>query len=309
MNSLLPDNDAPLVSVVIPIFNRAAFMDEAVNSVMSQTFTNWELILVDDGSTDGSFEKAQGWAERHPDRIRCITHEGRVNRGISATRNRGNQVARGSYLACLDSDDKWVPEKLERQIAIVRRHPEVGMIGGATMYWVPAEPWQNKLQSAGGPQNEVIGPPRLFYEMYPLGTGTSPSINTVLLRRDVAERIGGWEEDFRTSYEDQAMLIKVYLTEKVYLSSEQCDLYRQHPDTIMKTELVRHHYFRQRFKYLVWLESWLQREQPGRKAELALVRSRLREKKLLICRNPVGLFTWRAIRKVGKLLGIVPTEV
>jgi len=274
-------DEGPLVSVVIPVFNRVEFLDEAIQSVIAQTYQNWELILVDDGSSDGSFEKEQQWVARFPDKIRSVTHEGRINRGISATRNRGNQAARGSYIACLDSDDMWVADRLEKQIQIVKRHPEVGLIVGATLYWHPSEPRSDQIFQVGGPKDTLIQPPQLFYDLYPLGDATSPSMNSVLLRKGVIDRIGGWEERFRTTYEDQAMLIKVYLSEPVYISSNQADIYRQHAASIMQTELVGSRYFRHRYIFLTWLEEWMRTEQPLRTAELELVRARLRDRKLL----------------------------
>lgn len=296
-------DDQPLVSVVMPVFNRVSFLDEAIESVLAQTYTHWELILVDDGSSDGSFEKETAWAARFPDKIRCIAHHNRVNLGISATRNRGTQTARGSYIACLDSDDLWVPQKLEKQIEIVNRHPEVGLIVGSTLYWYPDKPHMDRLLLAGGPNDTLIQPPRLFYEMYPMGTGTAPSMNTVLLRKDVIDRIGGWEEDFRTTYEDQAMLIKVYLSAPVYIASDQGDIYRQHPASIMSTELAGVRYFRKRYQFLKWLETWMKEEQPDRIAELELVQSRLNDRKLWAFRDPIRYNLWRVLLKTRKTLG------
>ena len=298
-------SEGPLISVVIPVYNRVDFLKEAVESVMAQTYTNWELILVDDGSTDGSFEKELEWAARFPDKIRCVTHEGRANRGISATRNRGTQASRGSYIACLDADDMWVPERLEKQVQILRKYPEVGLVVGSTLYWHPGEPRLDRLMYAGGPTDTLVQPPQLFYEMYPMGTGTAPSMNTVLLRKDVIDSIGGWEERFRTSYEDQAMLTKAYLSTPVYISSDQGDIYRQHAATVMRTELAGIRYFRKRYQFLVWLESWMKTQQPQRVAELQLVQSRLHDRKLWMFRDPVRYNIWRALLKAKRVLGKV----
>ena len=297
--------DGPLISVVMPIFNRDAFVVEAIDSVLAQTYENWELILVDDGSTDRSYEIAQEFAARLPEKIRCVTHEDRVNRGISATRNRGVEVARGEYIACLDSDDMWVPRKLESQIRILKNNPDVGMIIGATEYWHPAERHLDRVLLAGGPRDRLIQPPELFYEMYPLGDGVAPSMNTVLLRKDVLARIGGWEESFRTTYEDQAMLTKVYLSAPVYISSEVGDIYRQHPQSIMRTELIGIRYFRKRYLFLLWLEGWMRSQQPDRTAELKLVQKALKDRSLWAFRDPVRYNLWRGLLKVGRILGRV----
>ncbi len=104
---------APLVSVVIPCFNRAHLIGDAVGSVLAQTLDDWELIVVDDASVD---DLAARLRERSADpRIRLLRHE--HNRGVSAARNTGVAAARGRFVAFLDSDDAWMPHKLERQLA------------------------------------------------------------------------------------------------------------------------------------------------------------------------------------------------
>ncbi len=297
--------DRPLISVVIPVYNRDKYLDESISSVFAQTYDHWELILVDDGSTDASYEMELAYAAKHPDKIRCVTHEGRANRGISASRNRGSREARGAYVACLDSDDMWVPTKLEHQVSILNRHPEVGMVVGATKYWHPGEARLDQVLLAGGPRDQLVQPPQLFHDMYPMGDGTAPSMNTVLLRKDVIERIGGWEESFRTTYEDQAMLCKVYLTEPVYISSELGDIYRQHPESIMKTELVGIRYFRKRYLFLAWLEQWMKTTHPERSAELKLVQAAERDPELWPFRDPIRYNAFRSFKKAVRLAGKV----
>ena len=105
----------PMVSVVIPVFNAERFLAQAVQSVIDQTMGDWELILVDDGSTDQSTELAEHFAACDP-RIRLLRNP--VNVGVSETRNRGVRAARGQFIALLDSDDRWHPEKLEKQLAL-----------------------------------------------------------------------------------------------------------------------------------------------------------------------------------------------
>ncbi len=100
---------APLVSVVIPTYNRAQMVSEAVRSVLEQTFGDLEVIVVDDGSTDGTREALKP----HADKIRYLRQE---NSGVSAARNRGIAEARGSLIAFLDSDDLWLPAKLKNQV-------------------------------------------------------------------------------------------------------------------------------------------------------------------------------------------------
>jgi glycosyltransferase involved in cell wall biosynthesis len=113
------EEQSPLVSVVMPVYNSGLFLSEVIESVLDQTYGCWELIVVDERSTDDSVEIAQQYAARFPRKIRYVTHERRTNRGVSASRNLGTRLSRGSYVACLDSDDMWLPDKLEAQLSIL----------------------------------------------------------------------------------------------------------------------------------------------------------------------------------------------
>lgn len=105
-----------LVSVVIPVFNRAHTLHRAIDSVRMQDVTDWELIVVDDGSTDGSADIPASYGDA---RIRSIRHD--TNRGAAAARNTGVRAARGRYIAFLDSDDEWLPGKLRAQLDAMER--------------------------------------------------------------------------------------------------------------------------------------------------------------------------------------------
>lgn len=114
----------PKVTVLIPVYNRARFIGDAIDSVLAQTFTDFELLLVDDGSSDGSQAIIRGYDDS---RIRLIQNP--QNLGIAATRNRGIEAANGEYLAFLDSDDRALPERLAHQVAYLDAHPEVAGVG------------------------------------------------------------------------------------------------------------------------------------------------------------------------------------
>ncbi len=110
-----------MVSVIIPTYNRREFITIALNSVVAQTFQDYEIVVIDDGSTDGTREVLAPY--QHV--VRYFYQE---NRGIAAARNRGIREAQGEYLAFLDSDDYWLPSKLERQIACFKANPHFGMV-------------------------------------------------------------------------------------------------------------------------------------------------------------------------------------
>src|SRR2546427_4231674 len=111
----------PVVSVVIPVYNGERYLADAIQSVLDQTYQNLEVIVVDDGSTDGS----AAVAKRFGDAIRYVRQ---ANGGVCQARNTGISVARGTYLAFLDQDDLWLPDKLAVQVAYLESHPEVGAV-------------------------------------------------------------------------------------------------------------------------------------------------------------------------------------
>ena len=108
-------NKTPLVSVIMPAYNAEKYIRAAIESVIRQTYENWELIVLDDGSTDSTAQTVKRMAEGDS-RIRFCPNE--RNMGVAATRNRGFDLARGDYVALLDSDDVWLPQKLEKQLAL-----------------------------------------------------------------------------------------------------------------------------------------------------------------------------------------------
>ena len=118
----------PIVTVGLPFFNQAEFLDAVVQSVVSQVFTDWELILVDDGSTDDSLDVAQRWAASDS-RIRVVA-DGH-NRGLSTRLNQIARLATGQYLARMDADDKMLANRLVRQVEFLTQNPTVDVLGSA----------------------------------------------------------------------------------------------------------------------------------------------------------------------------------
>ena len=120
----------PLVSVVMPSYNTARYIQEAIESVLAQDYPHKELIIIDDGSTDGTPDLVRGYG----DRVTLITQQ---NQGSAVARNAGLQAARGEYIAFLDSDDVWLPGKLSAQVQHLERHPEIGMVFARWQVWKP----------------------------------------------------------------------------------------------------------------------------------------------------------------------------
>jgi glycosyltransferase involved in cell wall biosynthesis len=225
----------PLVSVIIIFLNTEKFLSEAIESVLNQTYRNWELVLVDDGSTDNSPAIALDYVQKYPDRLRYLTHPNCANRGMSASRHLGFQHAKGVYLAHLDADDVWLPPKLAEQVAILEAHPEAAMVYGRTRYWYswtnrPEDFRRNFVNGLGVEPNALIQPPRLLLH-YLRDKNVDPCTPSILVRRAVIEAIGGLEAPFRGIFEDMVFTDKIFLKYPVFVADACWSLYRQHPDS------------------------------------------------------------------------------
>ncbi len=198
----------PRVSVISIFYNAEPYFAEAIESVLGQDFDDFELILVDDGSTDFSTKRAQTYAADDPKRIRYLEHPGHQNRGMSATRNLGLKTARGEYVAFIDADDRWGPAKLREQVAILDARAEVDAVCGIVNYWSSWQSGKDRFQPTGHVQDRPIAPPDAAMALYPLGTAAPPSPSDLLLRRSIIEKVGGFESSFTgplQAYEDRAI--------------------------------------------------------------------------------------------------------
>jgi len=253
-----------LVSVVVPFFNAANFLEEAIQSVFAQSYRSWELLLVDDGSDDGGSQIAHRHAAGHPEAVHYLNHAEHQNRGQSASRNLGIRHAKGEYIAFLDADDVWFPRKLEEQVAILNAQPEAGMVYGASEYWSSwtgsAEDLQRDCFAKLGVPADTLIKPLVLLTLSLKATAPTPCPSNILLRRKIVEDVGGFEETFRRShlmYEDQAFLAKVYIHTSVFVSGRYWDRYRQHTDSCVSVVTRAGKKYSAGLFYLKWLSSYL----------------------------------------------------
>jgi glycosyltransferase involved in cell wall biosynthesis len=218
----------PKISVIIPFLNMHRFLADAVGSVYVQTVSDWEILLVDDGSDDGSAELAQEYARRDPERVQILIPDPSTPHGASAARNRGLQTARGEYIAFLDADDIWLPEKLERQKKILEESPEAAMTFARVRYFFDDPKEGTGWDQPFAPLEErIYHPPELTVaflrdaNIYPCPTAT-------LIRRTALAEVGGFEERFRKVRTDMAVWAKLSLRFPVRADSAFVARYRQH---------------------------------------------------------------------------------
>jgi glycosyltransferase involved in cell wall biosynthesis len=253
---------SPLVSIVIPFLNAEQFLMETMESVISQHYTNWEILLVDDGSTDGSTAIAKKYASGYPDKIYFLEHNNHSNRGAAASRNLGVSKASGALLAFLDSDDLWLPNKLEEQVAFMNGNPQVSVLCEATQYWYS---WYNPeakdpVIRIGAPADQEYTPPKLATLLYPLGNGDSFCTCAMMMRTAAFRALGGFNETFigvNQLFEDQVLFLKICLNERVYLSSKCNNIYRQRPNSLMHGIVANGHHDQALYFFLKWLRNYV----------------------------------------------------
>jgi glycosyltransferase involved in cell wall biosynthesis len=178
----MSESGVPLVSVVMPTRNRAALMERALSSVVEQTFARWELLVVDDASTDATAAAVS----RHCDGdSRIHLHELTEQVGGAAARNRGIEAARGEWIAFLDDDDEWLPRKLERQLDVVLDSPSGAGLVYCSAWFVTADGSEHVLQSSAAPAGATRR--ALLHRNF-------ISTPTVMVRTDVVRQVGGFDE-------------------------------------------------------------------------------------------------------------------
>lgn len=198
-----PDLASPLVSVIMPAYNARPFIAESIQSVLGQNYQNIELIVVDDGSNDGTPELAEQFGSR----VNVLRQK---NAGPAAARNRGMAAARGKFLAFLDADDVWLPGKVTLQVQYLETHPDVGVVFGTFVRWYAR------------PDGSFSGPPPpvnmdSLFNLVPEQSGwiykallfdNVIHIITAMIRREVIEKVGWLDESLATG-EDYDFWLRV----------------------------------------------------------------------------------------------------
>ena len=212
----------PLISVVIPVYNGTKYIQIAIDSVLEQTYSNYEIIVVDDGSTDDTRQKLQ----LYQDRVRYVYQE---NRGSAAARNVGISISKGELIAFLDADDFWAtPEKLAKQVAYFNNNPSLGCINTG---------W--KIVDGAGKHIKTVQPwykaPKLDLETWLKKKCVRTS--AMVFRREWLERVGGFDEQLRQS-QDVDLILRLSLAgcQTVWLK-EATVCYRQHKENTTKNSL------------------------------------------------------------------------
>ena len=252
---------APRSTAIIIFLDEERFLREAVESVFNQTADDWELLLVDDGSRDGSPDIAAGFVRSAPHQVRLLQHPRHENRGMSASRNLGLSHARGEFIGFLDADDLWVPTKLTEQQERFDREPDIGLLYGRTLIWHqwnPAAAAEDFLYPLGVEPDRTYAPPALF-EVLLANKAQTPTTCNAMMRSALIERIGGFEEAFRGMFEDQVFFAKALLAAPAHVADRVWAKYRQHDDSHSFVAERTRSVSKSRITYLQWLDAYARR--------------------------------------------------
>lgn len=233
----------PKIGVVMPVYNARAHLEESLNSLLGQTFQDFEIIALDDGSTDGSLDMLAKFSAQNKGKIRI--YASKSNQGVTRTLNRGLLIARSQYVARMDADDVSLPERFEKQVNYLDAHPEVGILG--TRFWSMDEElkrvtWENNVPTD---PDEVA---RTMLEHCCLGHPT------VMMRRRVVEVLGGYDEDDRCkTVEDYEFWLRALREFRVANLPDFLLKYREHEGQVTKvsSEMQKRNFEFVRSKYQI----------------------------------------------------------
>lgn len=189
------------ISVVIPLWNGEKYIQRSVESVLKQTYPHFEIVVVNDGSTDGGPDLVKGFKD---ERVRLIDQ---INAGVSAARNKGIMESQYDYIAFLDADDEWKPEHLDTLAALIDKYPSCGLF--STSYYL-----QKENQSPTLPQisfSSFTGEDGILTDYYGMASGINGPIHvdTMAVRRSVIEKVGGFPLNMKSG-EDIITIAKLY---------------------------------------------------------------------------------------------------
>jgi glycosyltransferase involved in cell wall biosynthesis len=218
------ENNSLLVSVIIPCYNQAHFLHEAIESVLKQTYPHFEIIVVDDGSPDNASEVAA----RYPE-VRCVRQQ---NQGLPSARNAGFRVSKGHYLLFLDSDDRLLPNALATAVSSLNSHPECGYVAGQINYIAhdgsPIPTLQRDCTTR--PEDHYLQVLRFDDTWTPLA---------VMFRRSAFENVGGYDDNtLIKGAEDYDICLRIASKSSAYCYNEVSAEYRVHESSMSRNPIV-----------------------------------------------------------------------
>ncbi len=213
------NNANPLVSIIIPAYKAAAYIEETINSVLQQTYQHWELLIVDDGSPDHQDDLIWPYVEADK-RVQYVQQQ---NSGVSVARNNGFSQSKGELIAFLDADDVWLPQNLEKKIALFHQDPDLGLVHSDLAV----------IDSASNLTGEIkCGKAGYILDDLLAWTGTCvPTPSSILVKREVVEKVGGFDPKLSNAA-DQEFFFRVANAYKIGRVPEVTWHYRIHANNM-----------------------------------------------------------------------------
>ncbi|HUX94139.1 MAG TPA: glycosyltransferase [Bacteroidales bacterium] len=226
----------PLISVISPAYNHEKYIAECIQSVQAQTYTNWEMIIIDDGSSDSTFSIATEYAGRDP-RIRPFTQKNVGIFRLAESYNFALKQSSGRYIAILECDDLWLPDKLQKQVDILEQNPQSVLSWGKA--WLATGDLSHKysLAPADEPEKDINfnKPPGIFLER--LMKSGIPAL-TVVIRREALDETGGFLQGFGLPLVDMPTIVEMVMKGEFAFVQEPLGYWRIYPNQVTKTYTV-----------------------------------------------------------------------
>lgn len=212
----------PKISVIMGIYNCASTLDEALNSLLTQTFQDFEVIMCDDASSDNTFEVAAKYVDMYPDKFVLIKND--KNLGLNKTLNKCLKIAKGEYIARMDGDDISLPERFQKQIAALEANPQFAVVSSPMIHFDENGDWKTGKAIEFPEKKDFIKHSPFF------------SHAAAIIRIDVFLEVGGYSEDKRTMrFEDCNLWYKIYahgykgfnLTEPLYKMRDDVNAFKR----------------------------------------------------------------------------------
>lgn len=208
----------PVVGILVSSYNHRRYLAKCLDSILNQTYQDFSIVIVDDGSQDGSHELIESYTALYPEKVHYVFHPGRVNRGISPSCNLGLTHIQSKYVAWIGSDDLWEPDKLEKQVAMIEQDPRLGFVySRATIIDADGVKDPNLLgrdiSKSSNPVDEL-----LFGNWIPA--------SSILIRQEALRQAGGFDENL--IYSDWDLFIRIASAWKAGFLDEPLILYRVH---------------------------------------------------------------------------------
>ena len=224
----------PLVSVISPAYNHEKYVAECIKSVLNQTYTNWEMIIVDDGSTDSTFSIAEMYAKMDK-RIKPFTQKNIGIFRLAESYNFALSKSSGKYIAILECDDIWTPDKLERQIDVLEKNPASILSWGKA--WLATGDLSHNYSLSPADDSDLFfnKPPGIFLER--LMKSGIPAL-TVVLRREALDGTGGFLQGYGLPLVDMPTIVEMVMKGEFAFIAEPLGYWRIYPNQVTKTYTV-----------------------------------------------------------------------